>query len=261
MKKKLLSLFIILILIVSIAVPVFCGEGGVANPTDDNLSKTNSWYYSIGTWYTRCVYDPAEKQWHPAQQQIYVDHTELDTNGVEDTVIEGHIYSHSATNWQLILSKIRAKGYEQWAQEIEGALNGTAGACYVRWDHVMQVYYKGELSDEFFYNRFSTGIDKNGAYMDSKLIEHGWPHHADCYDHFHRYILIGAEIEDIEPEAIKEALGNTKISHEDTGDGKYKYGHDSVDGYDLTEGIPSGKNLSYNWQADSWYGSTNFYDI
>lgn len=255
MKKTFITMLFAFATALILTKGCFCGE--VPMNEDDNESKTNSWYWSEGTWFTRCVYDPAEKKYHAAEQQIYVDHEELHGGGYHSVVIDGTIYTDYVTDWELILSKIYAKGYTEWAHEIEGALDGTGGAVYVRWDHVMRVQSKGKVLPFIYLNTFSAGIDVNPDYMYNFLKKLGWPHASDCIDHFNQYILIGGRGEDVPTELIQEALGNTKISHEDTGEPKYKYSHDSVDGYDLTEGIPSGKSLSYRWQSESWYGNTD----
>ena len=259
--KRIFTTILTIVITLSLTpvLSVFADDINPNTNTDDHPTTHGHVYETIGYVITRCVYNPAKKQWHPAQEQFEIEKSELLSGvGLVDTIADNWTWTTGDTTWDTILSLISAYGSAEWYNEVKRAVEGTGPAVYVRWDGIMECWNLDDASEthRFYANRFNS---KNGmdtcpqkVYNDAVFSSEG---NKGVKTHFNRYWLIGGVAE--EAPIFTAGLHDFHISYEDTGDPHYAVGNFSTDGYDLGEGIPSTKEIRTDWEADEWYGHTD----
>lgn len=222
-------------------------DGNFCIMTEDKIKTSSIWYKTIGFDISRCTYNPASKTLHDSRESFYF---VINLSQTETTQIGGV----EVNIFKVPLEQLMSKASSEWKKEVMDALNGEGPPVYIRFDSIMKIYH-GIIEQPGTYRNYAAIDGTNPAAI--KAAE-AWANPKGLDTHYNRYFLIGANLE-IPPEELVEDEANKKISSETT-PYMYRTGNESPDGYDLGEGIPSGKDIKNDYQANSWYGSTDVWN-
>lgn len=219
--KRLLKILICFVLAASLCIPLLCDDTDTNTNTNDNHTTHGHVYETRGYWITRCVYNPAKKQWHPSQEQFDCTKEELLAAGdLDDHIVNDWHWTYGDTTWDTVLSLIAAHGFTEWYNEVKRAMDGTGPAVYVRWDGIMECWNLDDASEphRIYENYFgaANGMDTcpQKVYDDRVFSAKG---NTGVKTHFNRYWLIGGIPEEATP-IFTAGVHDYHISYEDTGD-------------------------------------------
>ena len=210
--------------------------------TADQIRSSSIYYRTIGFTITRCAYNPATKEIHPAMEQFSLGLGDFTPEPIQVGGVETNIF-------RIPLSTLMSHMGGEWAQEVQDALDGGA-PVYIRFDCRMIVYHGSTPLLHVFKNEFPS-MDLNPSEI---MRAEAWANPSGLTSHFNRYFMIGGNKEKPK-EDIEADEFNFKVTEEETPI-EYATGNESPDGYDLGEGIPSSKDVTNSYFASSWYGKT-----
>ncbi|MCR4902049.1 MAG: hypothetical protein K6A23_04260 [Butyrivibrio sp.] len=227
--------------------------------TVDKKRTTGIWYYTDGVSITRCKYNPTTKEIHESGDFFA---TRLQC--VSEVLTAGVYYNTWTIPLNDVVEKVNTFSNE-WAEEIEKAIDGTGPAVYLKLDCIVTVTdginYYGPYSNtpEDNGGNNEAGIDGDG---NSILTEFQWKNENGLKTHYNHYLLIGegeiTEIEDVSDELVTYDYTMDHYAGIDANQPAYAMSNYSSD-FNLADGIPSSEYIENSFLADSWCGNTKVY--
>ena len=261
--------FLCSILILSFPIKAYAWEahlsenGDVEIFTVDKKRSTHRWYYTEGVTITRCKYNPTTKEIH--ETNLYFAHQLA--NPAE--ILEGSTYYNTFT---ISIDEIISGAMQmdpEWAKEIEGAIDGTGPAVYIKLDCMMYVVDDVlGFRDGPFVNVPGIG-KKGGSYevgvsVDGKtsMAKYGFDINNGLRTHYNHYLLIGngeiQEPKEYPDELVTEDYTMDHYAGIDANQPAFARSNYSSE-FNLHDGIPSSEYIDNAFLADSWYGNTKVY--
>ena len=237
-------------------------NGDVEIFTVDKKRRSHRWYYTDGVTITRCKFNPTTKEIHESNQ--YFPHQLA--NPAE--ILDGTTYYNTFTiSIDDIISGAKQMD-PAWADEIQGAIDGTGPAVYIKLDCMMYVVDDdGGWEEGPFVNVPGVG-EKGGNYEVGVSIDgvsmkrYGFNIENGLKTHYNHYLLIGSgEIQ--EPKEYPDQLVTEDYTMDhyagiDANQPTFAMSNFSSE-FNLHEGIPSSEFIDNAFLADSWYGNTKVY--
>ena len=237
-------------------------ENDVEIYTVDRARTHDVWYYTEGVTITRCQYNPTTKAVHDSGEFFPC---QLE-NPVE--ILENNVYRNVFTVSMEDILNSAASTDQEWADEIQKAIDGEGPAVYIKLDCIM--YIVNDDTGEYFGPYVNapgvyggdgerrSGISPNG----DEIGDFPWTNREGVYTHYNHYLLIGEGEED-EPIVLPDELVTNDYTMDHYGGIDQNQPafamSNSSDIFDLSQGIPSSEYIKNDFLADSWYGKTDVY--
>lgn len=228
--------------------------GNIVLKTDDKHRTSNICYNTIGFTATRCVLGTME----PIEEQYIT--IRFNDATIEDVPIgNGFTTSAFKVTESEFLAKVAAASGD-WLADIQ-----SGKTCYIKFDAIMQtidyslpdgIRYSGwmqsDSNQDYFYNWYNPipGVYDKFNKDDLKYNTYGWASPESINTHYDIYLLYngGEEEPPVVTDEFVTRIGKDKPEY---------YTWNTSDEFDLSEGIPSGEDITNGYGADKWYGNVN----
>jgi len=228
------------------------GDGDVCIVTNDKKKTSDIYYRTVGFTMSRCVYNPAQKQLHATKQ--FIGYAQLPSK-TETVTYGGREINVFKVAFADLVAKINAVD-ATWGQEVQDAMQ-YGQSCYLRFDAIMYVFHGTHMAS----GPYSNEAPIDGANPNAIIHAERWANPDGLKTHYNRYLLLSSGVME-PPEDYKDHHVTPTVN---SGEGKsyfgdftglpnYAGGNVNLEGYDVTQGVPSNKTLTAYAEAYPWYG-------
>jgi len=233
-------------------------DNGVTIHMYDKAKTSNVWYSTIGMSLTRCKFNPALPELANGNSSDYITtYIVFDTGNVEKhehpTDAIGWTKTDYFISWSVIKQYIANKGYSEWLQELNLALNHEA-EMWFRFDSIMIVIDHYAWDGKVYLNHPPFDGTNPNAIIHAK----GWSNPNGLKSHYNQYLKLGAA------QPADEGVDKDQLVRDDVssaaqfgvfeGGGDYAGANANEQGYDATRGIPTMREITAYAEALPWYG-------
>ncbi len=237
-------------------------NGDIEIYTVDKKRSTARWYFTESVTLTRCAYNPTTKSIHSSNEYVGAP-----LGNIKEELVGKTFYN----TWTITIDQIIKSTLQRdpaWGKEIQGAIDGTGPAVYVKLDCVMYAVDDNLMQVWGPFCNVPGWGDSNGEQQvgvledGTSMAKLGFNITNGLKTHFKHYLLIGngqiEEPKEYPDELVADDYTMDHYAGIDVNQPAFAMRNYSSE-FNLHDGIPSSEFIDNAFIADSWYGNTKVY--